>query len=139
MDKKIGMTVAVMFLLIIITMTIRAQISSIETSAEFSRDTVAHTTRSAATALHALGSSQDNDFGEIGRNEFDDLVYDCGSGSGLAALEGDVKVAWKRSLGVCMDSSESTNRHDYWADNGLLTGIVVVKENGEGSEWMVVG
>lgn len=136
MDKKIGMTVAVMFLLIIVTMTIKAQISSIETSAEFSKDAVAHTTRSAATTLHIMGSSDDYEFGEFGRDEFDDLMYNCGRSTNLAALEGDVKVARERNLGSCTDSREP---YDYWENNGILSGIVVVEENGERSEWMVVG
>lgn len=137
MDKKIGMTVAVLFLLMIITMTIKAQISSIETSAEFSREEVAHTTRSAATILHIRSDSRDHEFGKIERDEFEDIMYNCGGSSGLAALNGDLKVARESSLDTC---TSSTYVYDYWEENGLLAGIIVVEEGGdEQSEWMVVG
>lgn len=136
MDKKIPMTVAVVFLLMIITMTIRAQISAIETSSEISQETVAHTTRSAATILHVMGSSQNQEFGVVERDEFNDLMYDCGSSSGLAALNGDIKIAKEDSLDSCAESS--TYVYDYWEENGLLAGIVVTENGEEEPEWLVV-
>jgi len=136
MDKKIAMTVAVAFLLLIITMTIKAQISSIQSSAELSQEMVADTTRSAATVLHIRGNSQDYEFGKIGRDEFEDIMYNCGSNSGLAALNGDIKVARESSLDSCVSE---THVYDYWAENGLLSGIVVLEEDGsEQLEWVVV-
>lgn len=137
MDRKhIGMTIAVTFLLVIITMTIKAQISSIEASADISQETVAHTTRSAATVLHLRNSSQSQKFGKVERDEFEDLVYDCGKNSGLAALNGDIDVARDTTLSTCTGADEVER---YWAENGLLAGIVVVEEDGEQQlEWVVV-
>lgn len=135
MDKKISMTVAVAFLLLIITMTIRAQVSSIEHSAELSQDRVAHTTRSAATILHVRDSG--DDYGKIKRDEFQDLMYNCGGSSGLAALNEDIRVAGVDNFDSCADA---TYVYDHWDENGLFAGIVVVEEDGEEQlEWMVVG
>lgn len=141
-DKKIGLTVVVMFLLVIIGMTIKAQVSSIETSAEFSRDTVSHTSRSAATVLHIMDSSEEHEFGKLEGDEFNDLMYNCGRSSGWDALEDDLKFIEEDNLDVCGPSS---NKYSYWRDNGLLSGIVIEEEksgktgNQELSDWMVVG
>lgn len=136
MDRNyIGMVVAVMFLLIIITITVRVQVSAIENSAEFSRDTMAQTTRSAATVLHVRESGRNQEFGKIEQDELEDLRYNCGSSSGLAALDEDVKLAQEFTLRVCADSPLV---YEYWREHGLLAGIVVIEEDDEKSDWVVV-